>query len=337
MNLNVSMASLTTSAMLALSMPIIADNIVPQVFHIESLSQVSNNHPPKTLFLFDIDDTIFDSFSMLGSKAWRRYIVEATKKIDPSENWHDIFSYALAQKHPLRAVEEITSSFVKDLQSKEFVVCGFTSRERKLWYEMSQEDVDVLTVQQLSSIDVNFNNGSVENIYPNLARDSEYFNGGFFANIESKGNYLLHLFKTNTLLPEKIVFIDDKLSQVESVANALAELGISHESYLYLATDIKGKSFDPLIANIQLYYFYDSNGEKALSDEEAKVIAISNPEKDANHYLTATLSIAKAQLSLNSLSYFYKSSSILPATPRLTSSGEHMGRYVSLPLIFLNS
>ncbi len=298
MNFNVSMASLTTSAMVALSLPIIAENVVPQVFHIESLSQVSNNHPPKTLFLFDIDDTIFDSFSMLGSKAWRRYIVEATKKIDPSENWHDIFSYALAQKHPLRAVEEITSSFVQNLQSKEFVVCGFTSRERKLWYDMTQEGVDILTVQQLSSVDVNFNNGSVENIYPDLARNPEYFNGVFFANIEPKGNYLLHLLKTSSFLPEKIVFIDDKLSQVESVASALAELGIPHESYLYSATDKKGKSFNPLIANIQLYYFYDSNGEKALSDEEAELIAISNPEKDADYFLKATMSIAKAQLSL---------------------------------------
>lgn len=298
MHFNVKMASLTTSAMLAVSMPMTAQNITPQVFHIESLTQVSNDHPSKTLFLFDIDDTIFDSFSMLGSKAWRRYIVEATKKIDPSENWHDIFSYALAEKHPLKAVEEITSSFVKDLQSKEFAVCGFTSRERKLWYDMLQEGVDVLTVQQLSSIDVNFNNGSVENIYPDLAKDSEYFNGVFFANIEPKGNYLLHLFKTSSSLPEKVVFIDDKLSQVESVANALAELAIPHESYLYSATDKKGKVFNPLIANIQLYYFYESNGEKALSDEQAQLIAISNPEKDADYYLNTAIGIAKTQLSV---------------------------------------
>lgn len=298
MNFNVTMTSLLASLMLAVFTPMNAENITPQVFHIQSLSQVSNNHPPRTLFLFDIDDTIFDSSSMLGSKVWRRYIVEATKKIDTSENWHDIFSYAIAQKHPLNAVEEITSSFVKDLQNKGFVVCGFTSRERKFWYDMPQEGVDVLTVKQLSSVDVNFNNGSVESLYPDLARDSEYFNGVFFANMETKGDYLLHLFKTSSLFPKKVVFIDDKLSQVESVANALAELGIPHESYLYSATEKRGKMFNPLIANIQLYYFYESNGENALSDEEAKLIAISNPEKDADYYLSAAIDIAKVQLSI---------------------------------------
>lgn len=284
--------------MLAVSMPMAAENITPKVFHIESLTQVSSDHPPKTLFLFDIDDTIFDSFSMVGSKAWRRYIVEAAKKIDPSENWHDIFSHALAKKHPLKAVEEITSSFVKDLQNKEFAVCGFTSRERQLWYNMPQEGVDALTVQQLASIDVNFNNGSVETLYPDLAKDSEYFNGVFFANIEPKGNYLLHLFKTSSTLPEKVVFIDDKLSQVESVANALAELGIPHESYFYSATDEKAKAFNPLIANIQLYTFYESNSETALSDEQAQLVASSNPDKDAHYYLNAAIGIAKAQLSV---------------------------------------
>lgn len=308
MNFIASTTALIVSAMLAtITFPmvaenkvshVIAENRVPKVFHIESLSQISDDQPPKTLFLFDIDDTLFDSFSMLGSKAWRRYIVEATKKIDPSENWHDIFSYALAEKHPLKAVEDITSTFIEDLQSKGFVVCGFTSRERKLWYDMPQEGVDILTVQQLSSVNVNFNNGCLENIYPDLASDPEYFNGVFFANIEPKGNYLLHLFKGSSKFPQKVIFIDDKLSQVESVAHTLVELGIPHESYLYSATEKKGKNFNPLIANIQLYTFYDSNGEKALSDEEAELIAISNPEKDAEYFLTATISIAKAQLSL---------------------------------------
>jgi hypothetical protein len=296
MNLNTTITSLTTSAILSVSMPAIAKNVTPEVIHIESLSQVSANHPPGTLFLLDLDDTMFDSFSMLGSKAWRRYIVEAAKKIDSSENWHDIFSYALAQKHPMKAVETMTSPWVKDLQSKGYVVCGLTSRERNLWYDTAQRDVDALTVQQLSAIDVNFNNGSTETLYPDLAKDSEYFQGVFFANIEPKGNYLLHILKTCASRPGKVVFLDDKLSQVESVAKALAELNIPHESYFYSATDKKAKGFNPLIANIQLYHFYESKGEKALSDQEAELIAKANPENDANYYLKAAINLAKAQL-----------------------------------------
>jgi hypothetical protein len=230
---------------------------------------------------------------MLGSKAWRQYIVEATKKIDTSKNWHDIFSYALAQKHPLKTVETMTSSFVSELQEKGYVVCGFTSRERKLWYDMPKDGVDILTIKQLNSVNVDFNNKSLENVYPYLSWDSEYFNGVFFANIEPKGNYLLHLFANAPQFPEKIIFTDDKLSQVESVANALAKLGIKHECYSYSAIDEKGKSFNPLIANIQLYYFYQSNGNEIISDEKASLIAKENPEKDPEYYLRATLDIVK--------------------------------------------
>ena len=136
--------NLIVFAVLIISAPALAENPVSNVCKIESLSQISTDQPAKTLFLFDIDDTLLDSFSMLGSKAWRRYIVEATKKIDADENWHDIFSYALAQKHPLKAVEEMTSSFVSKLQENGHVVCGLTSRERKLWYDMPKERLHLL-------------------------------------------------------------------------------------------------------------------------------------------------------------------------------------------------
>lgn len=295
---DLSILFLVTSTLLCFSMPVVSANVTPQVFHIESLSQIRDNQNANTLYLFDLDDTVLDSFSMLGSKAWRRYIVDSAKKHDNTENWHDIFTYDFALSYPVQAVENITCSFIKDLQNKKFVVCGLTARERNLWYQTPHNGVDILTVNQLAAVDVHFNNGSLEDKYPELAKDSEYFGGVFFSNLDSKGDFLLHLFETDFPRPEKIVFIDDKLSQVESVANALAKLGILHESYFYTATDKKGKVFDPLIANIQLYYFYESNGEKILSDEDAKMIAASHPEKDADYYLKAAIEVAKLQLSI---------------------------------------
>jgi hypothetical protein len=288
---------LTTAAMLVASTisPAVGNTAIKTV-SIESLSQISQNNPSKTLFLFDLDDTIFDSSFMLGSKAWRRYIVEATKKIDPSENWHDIFSYSLAsRKYPLKAVEEMTSSFVKGLQNQGFVVCGLTSRQRQIWYAMPQDGIDVLTEKQLSSVGVDFNNKSLENIYSDLSTDSGYYNGTFFAHIKPKGDYILHLFKTASHRPEKVIFVDDKPSEGESVANALTQLGIAHECYLYSATDKKGKAFNPLIANIQLYYFFESDGQRIVSDEEAAEIAKSDPKKDADYYLSRAIEIARKQ------------------------------------------
>lgn len=148
-----------------------------------------------------------------------------------------------------------------------------------------------MTTDQLNSVGVNFNNHSLEKIYPYLALESEYFSGTFFCNIEPKGNFLTHLFKDAPEIPQKVVFIDDKLSQVESVSNALTSLGISHESYCYLATNTKAQNFNPLIANIQLYHFLKSN--EVLSDDEAALLAKENPSNNADFYLRAALEIGK--------------------------------------------
>ena len=262
------------------------------IFCIESLADVSIAHPQKTLFLFDVDDTLLDFPYMLGSKAWRQYIREATKQWDSKKNWHDILSLFLTQKHPVRTVESTTRELINELQSRGYVVCGLTSRERNMWYETPQDHVDVMTTNQLYSVGIYFDDACLKQAYPHLADAPEYFQGTFFADCDTKGDYLLKLLKSMTDLPEKVIFIDDKMSQSKSVATALARLGVSHESYCYTYTDAKARTFDPLLANIQLYHFFISEGQRIVSDEEAACIALENPTKDADDYLKAVLEIA---------------------------------------------
>jgi FMN phosphatase YigB (HAD superfamily) len=253
---------------------------------IESMTQIAGSQPAGTIYFFDIDDTIFDSPCMLGSKAWRKYIAEATKN-DFTHNWRDVLSLFLARNHPVETVESITSQFVQKLQMEGYAVFGLTARERKRWYDTPTDGIDLLTANQLESVGINFSNTFIDEAYPYscLTDDPEYFNGIFFADVESKGEYLLKLFKNAPQLPEKVIFIDDKKSQVESVAAALNQLGIIYECYWYSATDKKAGRFDPLVANIQLYYFWLSGGTRALSDAEAASIAEQYPERNAEYYL----------------------------------------------------
>lgn len=276
------------------STPSVSSNPDVRIVKIESLNQIADSEPAQTIYFFDIDDTLFDSPHMLGSKAWRKYIVAATKD-DPTENWHDIFSLFIARNHPLETVEALTSQFVQELQMKGCGVFGLTARERKKWYDTPMSDIDLLTVNQLESVGISFNNESQDEAYPYLTNDLEYFKGIFFADVEPKGGYLLKLFKEAPQLPEKVIFIDDKQSQVESVAAALDQLGINYECYWYTATDNKASKFDPLIANIQLYYFWISGSQKVISDEEATSIAKQYPERNAEYYLQSLLSDAKAK------------------------------------------
>lgn len=255
-----------------------------RIFKIGSLSQIANLESTQAIYFFDIDDTLFDTPYMLGSKAWRKYIVSATKD-DSTENWHDLFSLFIARNYPLETVEAFTSQYVHKLQMQGYEVFGLTARERKIWYDTAVNDIDLLTISQLDSVGINFNHESKD--YSYLTDNSEFFQGVFFSDTEPKGEYLLKLFKNASQLPEKVIFIDDKQSQVESVAKALRKLGIKSECYWYTATDAKASKFDPLIANIQLYYFWLSDGKRVISDEEALSIAHQNPEKNAEYYLQA--------------------------------------------------
>ncbi len=265
------------------------------IVKIDSLNQIVNSKSTQTIYFLDIDDTLFDFPCMLGSKAWRKYIISATKD-DFTENWHDVFSLFIARNHPLETVEVLTSRFVQELQMKGCGVFGLTARERKIWYDTPMDDIDLLTISQLESVGINFNNESLTKAYPYLTNNPEYFKGIFFADIEPKGEYLLKLFKDASQLPKKVIFIDDKQSQVESVAAALNLLGISYECYWYAATEEKAARFDPLIANIQLYYFWISGGKRVVCDEEAASIAEQYPERNAEYYLQSLLNDAKTKM-----------------------------------------
>jgi Protein of unknown function (DUF2608) len=257
---------------------------------INSMSEISTSFPNDTIIFFDIDDTLFDSPYMLGSKAWRRYIVQETKNSD--QNWHDIFTLFLSRVLKVMTIEPATNQLIENLQKKGYGVCALTSRERNMWYNTPIPSIDLLTIKQLESANIRFDSEAFTNKYRELAKDSEYFGGVFFANTDLKGDYLRRIL-TNVPHPKKIVFIDDKLSQVESVASTLSKLGIDHNCYWYCATDDKSSKFNPLIANIQLYYLLISNGCQVISDQEAEIIAKKQPEKDAASYFEAILEYAK--------------------------------------------
>lgn len=264
------------------------------VLKIDSINEMLFEHPKDTIVFFDLDDTAFDSPYMLGSKAWRKYIVQATKHLD--RNWHDILTLMMTRKLQLITVEPDTVEIIKSLKSKGCITSGLTARERQRWYDTQVDDIDKLTVSQLKSVDIDFDNETLKERYPALSNDSEYYEGVFFANTDLKGDYLKKVLQNSADKPVKVVFIDDKLTQVESVAITLREMQIPHECYWYCAIESKAAQFNPLIANIQLYYFWMSDGNEVLTDLQAESIAKSDPEKDADFYLQAVLTNNKVDL-----------------------------------------
>lgn len=247
------------------------------IIQIGSLGQIPCDSPPSTLYFFDIDDTLIDSPYMLGSKAWRKYLVESV----PEK--HDLFTLFVARHSPVDFIEGYAPVLIEKLQKKGCGVFGLTARERNIWYYTPMEGVDALTLAQLEAAEIFLDSCALEKAYPSLTAAPEYYRGVFFADIEPKGGYLTKLFQN--MHPEKVVFVDDKLSQVESVEEALNALGIENDCYWYTYTD--AKLFHPWIANIQLYHLWFF--QTVLTDAAAAEIAGLHPEKDAEFYLEGVL------------------------------------------------
>ena len=267
-----------------------------KVVQIESIDQLPTSDYNQTIYLFNISDTLIDSPNMIGAKAWRKYIKEATK-CDQSRNWHDLFSFFLLSHHyPVETVEGKTSQFIKDLQSKGALVCGLTGRERKMWYGTPAENVDEITIAQLKSVGIELSDDSLRRSFPSLASSSTYFKGVFFSDEESKSEYIKKLLSKPGNSIKNIVVVDDKVEEVNAISKVLSELKMPNECYWYSVTERKSREFNPLIANIQLYYFWLSGGEKVISDDEVLSIIEEYPERDAAYYLDVVMQVAKTPI-----------------------------------------
>lgn len=251
-----------------------------KIVSIDSITQIAEENLEETVFFFDIDDTLMDSPTMLSSKGWREYV----KSLIPHrpDNLYGHISLFVTLHWIVGPVEPTTTEFFNTLQEKGAIVLGLTARKRNSIHRLEVAGLDQITVEKLGTIGIDFSKTNIPDAEKYLTLSSEYYKGIHFVDTSLKGEYLLRLLQNSSKKPKRVVFIDDFFSHVESVDSALESLGIESICYHYKYTDIKGSEFDPLIANIQLHnlYYYD----RIITDNEATIIAISNPQLSANDY-----------------------------------------------------
>jgi len=270
--------TVTTTQQRAAISGVATDKPALHITSIQSLKEIPEQ-PAGTIYFFDIDDTLIDHPHMLGSKGWRSYF---SKAIDPNKkphSNHDKITLDLAKKQPVMTVETDTALWLQQVQAQGHATYGLTARERNIWYYTPCAGVDQLTTQQLASVGILFDQDLPSDMH-SITQAPEYFRGTFFSDLDSKGEYLIKLFQASPQKPLKVIFVDDKQDHAEGVAQALAYLGVDYECYWYRATENKASKFDPLIANVQLYYVLKF--DQILSDDEARLIAEQTPE---NNYL----------------------------------------------------
>jgi hypothetical protein len=230
-----------------------------------------------TLVLFDMDDTLTDSTISLGTGAWRKYVREKVAEYEkqygkPCElkgvNLHDFLTSLVALKVPVKPVEEAIPKLIYDLQSGGIPIFVLTARGKSKWYSWDTEGIDALTDKQLLNAGLDFS----KTILPfelEKVDSTFYSNGVFYSSPLKKGAFLKKLLNETGYRPAKIVFIDDKLDQLQSMERAAKELGISFAGFLYTHADKVHQNFDPSIATIQLMYLF--YGDLIIDDSIASV------------------------------------------------------------------
>lgn len=246
------------------------------------------------LYLFDIDDTLIVNPFSLGSSSWRNWAKQKIPKYDTPFVVYDALTLYIAKNASYIAVEPTTASLIADLQNEGIAALAFTARGRSQWYTSDIEGIDRFTHEQLIQAGMDFK----KTIIPQelLSLEPTYFKDGIiFAQHIKKGDLLKHLFKDLNYLPSIIIFIDDKLEQVESVEKVVKETGIPFLGFWYRRAELDGANFDPLVADIQLEALLLR--QEIVKDEDAKEIAQEKSGVDPQLYFKAILdSIDMAQL-----------------------------------------
>lgn len=244
----------------------------------EALSGVDSG----TLVIFDIDNTIIETVQTVASDQWEEYLhkkyrqeLEKTgmspQAAEKTSKQRSFSEWKQAQKlTEVKPVEPTTPDLIGRLQKKGITVMGLTARP---------VDMSPTTLKQLASVQVDMGRTGIHksDVKVDDADEvdfrSQYVGGILFVGHQKKGPTLVKFLMDKIhYSPKRIVFIDDKKRNVDSVEQALVDLkkripGLEHISYRYGAADATVAAFRPDIAELQFKHI-----SNLLSDPEAQAL-----------------------------------------------------------------
>lgn len=240
---------------------LLAQIAIAKTVEIRSMKEVIPHITSSTLLVFDIDNTILEPVQTLGSDQGFGFWVDQglNRGLSKESATRRAITYA-SRVQPIsevRAVERKTPSFIHSLQQSGLKVIALTARPPQ-WAKG--------TLNQLHSLKVDFRKssppGQVELEHSGYTNGVMFVKGG-----HNKGEALIEFMKAARLSPNRILFIDDKLYNVESVEEALEKTNLEHVSFRYGAADPRVASFNPLVMRVQWFEFLKSG--RFITDEEA--------------------------------------------------------------------
>lgn len=224
------------------------------------LSQIDQN----TLVIFDIDNTLLRQDSMIGTHQWGDYMRERAIRhgLDAkaaTELQHKLFGQLQAHLKTV-PVETKIYDILQTLTAKGIPHFALTARGPAI------QDV---TIQQVRTLNHNFAQSFPEQ--KDLTVLNGYLREGIiFSGSTPKGELLKTILENSVHKPTKVIFVDDRGYNLDSVEASLKDYPVELISYRYGGADSFVKSFDPIVADLVYSFFIES--QQIISDQEARML-----------------------------------------------------------------
>jgi hypothetical protein len=240
--------------------PLSSSQLITETNEIDHLLDYADQ---EVLFVFDLDNTLIEAAQHLGSDQWFSH--RMTHLVDKGHSFDDALNLvvphwlAVQNRTSVRCVDPNVPELLGKLRALGVPMIALTKRPPELAKR---------TLEQLAPLQIDFSqsiHAKNSMVFPEH-RNTLYQKGIIFvaANVD-KGPVLSSFIQKMRSKPKKVVLIDDKMSHIHNVADAVKQLEIPFVGIRYGGADEKVKSFDPKVAELQWECF-----EKILSDEQAK-------------------------------------------------------------------
>lgn len=236
-----------------------------KIIESHNISDIKNSYETNTLVLFDVDETLMDSDTHLNSGKWYDFFWKGhaltTSEVEDTATGD--LMWFIAEKVPTSCIEPEILDIINELQSSEdMYTLGLTARHPGLTLKTKEN----LTAKQLKTIGIDFSKSKSNSLHDH----DLFFDGIFFTSGKLKGPVLVDILTRSEYRPNKIIFVDDRLKQIQSVDLAMQEMGIPCDCYWYRRAHIERPHLDEISAVIQLDHIICH--DILLDDEEAHAL-----------------------------------------------------------------
>ena len=234
-----------------------------------------------TLIVFDIDDVLLTAKDQILQPTNKEYNNKLALEIQnriPTQEAENLWSIILLSFQD-EVVDPKMVNIIQNLQSRNIKALGLTNLLTGSFGKISS--MEDWTVTRLNKHHINFklswnNINTIEfvNLTPHDKNRYATFKDGIsFASGLPKGSVLKAFLNYVKIKPKKIIFIDDKLSNVESIQSYCLEQKIEFSGFHYTA--VKDKLQKPLNEKrAQFQFKILEKDHKWLSDQEADQLLV---------------------------------------------------------------